>query len=98
MNVYKKFIKVYWQFISVCIKIKVHKRIQGGEILLEIDIEKLKVAQARAWLSLEELANKAGISRSSVSKIMRGERRANPKTIGLLAKAMELDVIELIKR
>ncbi|MDY5912426.1 MAG: helix-turn-helix transcriptional regulator [Inconstantimicrobium porci] len=66
--------------------------------MLEIDIEKLKVAQARACLSLEELANKAGISRSSVSKIMRGERRANPKTIGLLAKAMELDVIELIKR
>ena len=66
--------------------------------MLELDVEKLKVEQARSCLSLEELATKANLSRSSVSKIMKGERRANPKTIGLLAKAMEIDVIELLKK
>lgn len=66
--------------------------------MLELDVEKLKVEQARSCLSLEELVAKANLSRSSVSKIMKGERRANPKTIGLLAKAMEIDVIELLKK
>lgn len=65
--------------------------------MLQLDIDKLRVAQARACLSLEELAIKANISRSSVSKIMKGERRASIKTIGLLAKAMEIDVIDLLK-
>lgn len=64
---------------------------------MNLDIAKLKIAQARACLSIDELAEKSGVARVSVSKILNGKRNATPKTIGLLAKALNVDVTEIIE-
>ncbi|KEZ88516.1 plasmid maintenance system antidote protein [Clostridium sulfidigenes] len=65
--------------------------------MLKLDIFKLRLSQARACLSVEELATKAEIARISLSRILNGESNATPKTIGKLAKALDVDVTELLK-
>lgn len=64
--------------------------------MIKLDIKKLRIAQARACLSVNELAELAGISRVGLSKIINGERTAAAKTIGLMAKALKIDVMELL--
>lgn len=64
--------------------------------MLILDINKFKIAQARACLSIEELSSKSNVAKSSIFKILKGERKPTIKTIGLLAKALDVDVIELL--
>ncbi|MGG7199047.1 helix-turn-helix domain-containing protein [Clostridium butyricum] len=64
--------------------------------MLELDIKKLLLLQAKACLNVNELAKKAEMPRTTVSKILHGERKANTKSIGLLAKALDVDVIEIL--
>ena len=64
--------------------------------MLELDIKKLLVLQATACLNTNELAAKAKIQRVTLSKIIHGKGNATPKTIGLLAKALNVGVAELV--
>lgn len=64
--------------------------------MIELDIKKLLLLQANECLSMNELCEKAEISRSTLSKIINSKRNTNPKTIGLLAKALNVEVIELL--
>lgn len=64
--------------------------------MLKLDIFKLRLEQARACFTVEELAVKAEISRISLSRILSGENKATPKTIGKLARALNVDVTEII--
>lgn len=64
--------------------------------MIELDIKKLTVAQANACFSINELAEKSGISRRSLSSLIHKESKATVKTIGLLAKALNVDVTEII--
>jgi transcriptional regulator with XRE-family HTH domain len=66
------------------------------KILLEISIQKLKLAQARACLTGNELAVKAELGTGTLQKIFNKQRRPTPKTIGKLAKALNVDVTEII--
>lgn len=63
---------------------------------MKLDVEKFKLAQARACLSVNDLANKTGIGRVSISRILNGKVKPNPKTVGLMAKALKVDVSEII--
>lgn len=63
---------------------------------MELDIKKLLLLQANECLSMNELCEKAEISRSTLSKIIHCKRNTNPKTIGLLARALKVEVIELL--
>ena len=65
--------------------------------MLELDIKKLCIAQANACLSVSELAQRSGITKTWISNLIHGERKASPKTIGRLAKALNVDVDEIIK-
>ena len=50
----------------------------------------------RGW-SQEELAERAGVSRNTISDIEKGDKFARPKTLVNLAKAFETEVYELFK-
>ena len=54
------------------------------------------MAQARACLSVNDLVEKTGLSRATVSKTINGKISPTPKTIGLLAKTLNVDVTEII--
>ena len=64
--------------------------------MLELDIKKLLLMQAKACLNTNELAQKAEMPRTTITNIVHGKRKATPKTIGLLAKALNVTVEELI--
>ncbi|BCZ49323.1 hypothetical protein psyc5s11_53900 [Clostridium gelidum] len=64
---------------------------------MELDLHKIKIAQAKACLSVNELVEKTGLGRATVSKILNGVNNPSIKTVGLLAKALNIDVSEIIK-
>lgn len=63
---------------------------------MKLDLNKLKLAQARACLSVNELVNRTGLGRATISKTLNGKVKATPKTLGLIAKALNIDVSEII--
>lgn len=63
---------------------------------MKIDLVKLKICQARACLSIDELSEKTRISRTSISKILNGHTTPNIKNAGLIAKALNVDITEII--
>ncbi|WP_154840614.1 helix-turn-helix domain-containing protein [Clostridium paraputrificum] len=63
---------------------------------MKLDLNKLRIAQVRACLSVDEIVEKTGLSRATVSKTINGKISPTPKTIGLLTKALNVDVTEII--
>ncbi|EOU2061886.1 helix-turn-helix domain-containing protein [Clostridium perfringens] len=63
---------------------------------MNLDLNKLKLLQARACLSTNDLTDITGLSRVTISRVINGKGKATPKTIGLIAKALKVDVIELL--
>lgn len=55
----------------------------------------LRQLRAERELSIEELAKKSGINPSTISMLENDNRKANPKTIGALARALEVSVLAL---
>lgn len=64
--------------------------------MLKLDIKKLLLLQAKACLNTNELAEKAEMPRTTITNIVHGKRNATPKTIGLLARALNVNVTELL--
>lgn len=62
-----------------------------------ICLEKLRISMARECLSVNDLAEKSGLGRTTVSKIVNGKQKPTTKSLGLLAKALNVDVKEIIK-
>ena len=63
---------------------------------MKLDLNKLRIAQVRACLSVDEIVEKTGLSRATVSKTINGKIYPTPKTIRLLTKALNVDVTEII--
>ena len=57
----------------------------------------IKIRRDRKGWSQEELAEKAEVSRNTISDIENGDKFARAKTLVLLAKAFETEVYELLK-
>ena len=55
-----------------------------------------KHRERRGW-SQEKLAEKAGVSRNTISDIENGDKFARAKTLTSMAKAFETEVYELLK-
>ncbi len=64
--------------------------------MLKLNIKKILLLQAKECLTLNELAEKAGLTRNGISSIIHEKRQATPRTIGLLAKAFNVKVEELL--
>lgn len=64
---------------------------------MEIDIRKLQVEMARKEMNVQDLASKAGLSFSVIAKYVRGCTRPSTKSIGKIARALGVDVTEIIE-
>lgn len=63
---------------------------------MKINVMKLNVAMAKACITTNELSNKAELNYSTLTRIKSGTQ-ANPATIGKIAKALNVNVEELIE-
>jgi DNA-binding Xre family transcriptional regulator len=61
-----------------------------------INRKNLELAMARKCMSIDNLSALTGISVYSLTKLKNGMQKGRTKTIGLIAKALEVDVTEII--
>jgi transcriptional regulator with XRE-family HTH domain len=64
---------------------------------MEVDMARLRELRRRRVLTLEELAQKAGVGRNTVWRLEHGMMGAQPRTIRKLARALDVDPEELVK-
>ena len=64
---------------------------------MRIDVDIFDCRMARECLTIESVSKKSGVSRSTIEGIRRG-REVRPSTVGLLARALRVDVEELIDK
>ena len=62
---------------------------------VKIDGEKVRTARERAFLSKRELAERAGLDRSTIGRIEDGVTEVYPRTIRKIAEALEVDPASL---
>lgn len=55
----------------------------------------VKLARVKAGLKQEELAEKADLSRETISSIERGEKSPTVQTVGAIADALGIDMYKL---
>ena len=64
---------------------------------MEVDVAKLRELRRRRVLTLEELAQKAGVGRNTIWRLEHGVMGAQPRTIRKLAKALGVEPEDLVK-
>ena len=64
---------------------------------VEVDMARLRELRRRRVLTLEELAEKAGVGRNTVWRLEHGVMGAQPRTIRKLAKALDVEPEDLVK-
>jgi len=60
--------------------------------------EKVQLAMARACLTLSDIAVKADMPVQTVKNVVNGNRSVKPATLGKVAKALRVDVAELLDK
>ena len=70
---------------------------EGGE-RLKIDLAKLLYEMTNKGYSAKRLAEKAGVSEVTISRIRNGKSNANTETIWKLATALECDITDIIQQ
>jgi transcriptional regulator with XRE-family HTH domain len=63
-----------------------------------IDPDELWRRRVEAELTQAELAGRAGVGQSYISKMERGTQSADPKTVGALARALGCTIADLMPR
>jgi transcriptional regulator with XRE-family HTH domain len=64
---------------------------------MEVNVERLKALRQLRALSQEELSERSGVGRATISRIERGETGAQGRTLRRLASALGVGVEELVK-
>lgn len=64
---------------------------------MEVDVAKLRELRRRRVLTMEELAEKAGVGRNTIWRLEHGVMGAQPRTIRKLAKALDVEPEDLVK-
>lgn len=64
---------------------------------MRISTVKLGVAMAKLCISQEELAKNAGVNVMTISRAKNGQGKIQPATIGKIAKALNIQVEELLE-
>jgi len=70
---------------------------ENEQELLDILAQNIKIRRNNKGWSLEDLAEKTGVSRNSINEIELANNFARPKTLVKLAKALDTEVYELLK-
>ena len=63
---------------------------------VKIDGQKSEAARERAFLSKRELAERAGLDRSTIGRIEEGVTEVYPRTIRKIAEALSVDPASLV--
>ncbi len=64
---------------------------------MKVDINKVKVELANKCMSVNELVEKTGLGRTTVSKIINGNSEPSIKTVGLIVKALNIKAEDIVK-
>lgn len=64
---------------------------------MKLNLKKVKLAMASKCLSARGLANKAQIPYSTLTPYLSGAREPKTDTLGKIAKALEVDVTEILE-
>lgn len=62
-----------------------------------LDKTKTELAMARLGLNRLDLSRKLGVAATNASQYLKPGRDLHPKTVGKIAKALEIDPSEIIK-
>jgi plasmid maintenance system antidote protein VapI len=68
----------------------------GGWKMLRISSEKFLLALARSGMTTTELKVKSGVGRNTISKIINNETTVRPVVVGKLAKALDVQVEQIL--
>lgn len=69
---------------------------QGGTMKVKLNLNKLKLAVITSGYSVNEIAEKTGLARQTISRILNNEQSVRPSTASKLAKALEVKVESII--
>jgi transcriptional regulator with XRE-family HTH domain len=64
---------------------------------VEVDVEKFRQLRRQRVLTMEELAEKAGVGRNTVWRLEHDVMGAQPRTIRKLARALGVEPEDLVK-
>lgn len=64
---------------------------------MKISKNNLEIAMAKSCITLKALSLKSGIRQETIARIKKGVQDATPATVGKIAKALGVDVEELIE-
>ena len=64
--------------------------------MLKINSNKFSLALAKAGMTTTELKAKSGVGRNTISKAMNSEINVRPVIIGKLAKALNVEVEQIV--
>ena len=64
---------------------------------MRIDKKKLELAMANKAYSAKELSKICGVSQVTIVRITKGTQEARPGTVGKIAKALDVPVIDIIE-
>lgn len=64
---------------------------------MKLDVKRLHLELARLCLSKKELCDLSGVDVVTLSRIINGSQNPRPATIGRIAKALGVDVTELLE-
>lgn len=65
---------------------------------MKLCIFQLQLTMARKEIGISELSRISGISQPSVSRYVRGKSNPSLKQIGKIAKALEVDVCDIVEK
>lgn len=64
--------------------------------MLKFDLKKVEIAKAKACLSTNEIVEKTRLGRTTVSRVLNATTNPSAKSAGLIAKALNVDITDLI--
>ncbi len=65
--------------------------------VVEVEEERIRALRREQVLTNRELAEKAGVSKTTTSNLEQGQADAYPSTIRKLARALEVEPAELVR-
>ncbi len=66
-------------------------------VSVEVDVEKFRELRRRRVLTMDELAEKAGVGRNTIWRLEHGVMGAQPRTIRKLARALGVEPEDLVE-
>jgi transcriptional regulator with XRE-family HTH domain len=63
---------------------------------MKLNLKKFEIVIARNCMSIKKLSKKSGVQEATISKIKNNKQKASIVTIGKLAKALDVDVLEIV--